>query len=165
VIALLAATPLYAVDTACVAQSLPDETIAVPEAAWARLQALRREPKFVPHDYPPLGYVGPDMPEDLQPLTRIVDQALDGVLALKAATLSAMAVRPVLRNASEGLATFATEDRDRAWGYLVEIWYILGFHVPLFEGIYGEAFQIPEGYGEPLPPGWSAPGTPRPIQP
>lgn len=150
--------------TACMPMTLPDETVATPPAVWARLADLRGEPKFVPHEYPPLGYTGADTPEDLEPLTEIVDQAIVEVLGLQAATLSASAVRPVLHRADDSVDLFATEDRDRVWGYLIEIWYILGFHVSLFGAEYGSYFQIPEGYGEPLPPGWTAPDRPRPIE-
>ena len=145
------------------AQPLPEETIAVSDTAWVRLAALRREPKFIPHEYPPLGYTGADTPEDLAPLTAIVNEAIDQVLALKSDRLSASLARPPLRRAAARTELFATEDRDRVWGYLVEVWYILGFHTPLFVSMYGDAFVIPEGYSEPLPPGWSAPDKPRPI--
>lgn len=147
------------------AQTLPEETISVSEEAWARLAALRREPKFIPHDYPPLGYTGADTPEDLQPLTQIVNEAIDQVLVLKSNRLSASLARPPLRRAAARIDLFATEDRDRVWGYLVEVWYILGFHTPLFVSMYGAAFEVPEGYSEPLPPGWSTPDQPRPIGP
>jgi hypothetical protein len=56
-----------------------------------------------------------------------------------------------------------TEDRDRAQGYLLEIWYIVGFKGATGRFAYGSAYQKPEGYGEPLPPGWTAPDHPRPI--
>ena len=144
-------------------KTLPDEVVSAPETSWLRLADLRREQKFVPHDYPPLGYTGPDTPEDLAPLTEIVNVAIDGVLALKAETLSASAVRFILSRADEQVRMFATEDRDRVWGYLVEVWYIMGFHVPLFGGTYGEHFQIPDGYSDPLPPGWMTPDRPRPL--
>jgi len=56
-----------------------------------------------------------------------------------------------------------TEDRDRTQGYMLEIWYLLGFKgsTGLFQ--YGSAFKIPQGYGEPLPPGCVSPTQPRPI--
>ena len=141
--------------------TLPDETIATPETTWATLAMLRREPKFVPHEYPPLGYTGPDTPEDLEPLTEIVDQAIDGSLALRAEALSASILRPILVQAQQQADMFATEDRDRVWGYMLEIWYIVGFRVSLFGATYGTYFQVPDGYGEPLPPGWNAPDQPR----
>jgi hypothetical protein len=137
--------------------------VIVPATAWAHLEALRGERKFVPHAYPPLGYTGADTREDLEPLTQIVDRALDEVLALRAPQASASVVRPILREANRRLGAFATEDRDRAWGYLVEIWSVLGFRGALFDGSYGEAFSVPEGYAEPLPPGWIAPDRPRQI--
>ena len=116
--------------------TLPDETIATPETTWATLAMLRREPKFVPHEYPPLGYTGPDTPEDLEPLTEIVDQAIDGSLALRAEALSASILRPILVQAQQQADMFATEDRDRVWGYMLEIWYIVGFRVSLFGATY-----------------------------
>jgi len=57
-----------------------------------------------------------------------------------------------------------TEDRDRTGGYMVEIWYLLGFQGCDGSGLaYGSAHPKPHGYGEPLPPGWTAPDKPRPI--
>jgi len=57
----------------------------------------------------------------------------------------------------------ATEDRERAMGYMLEIWYLLGFKGATGRFAYGSAFQNPPGYGEPLPPGWRSPTEPRPI--
>jgi hypothetical protein len=68
-------------------KTLPDETFVTPSFEWVRLAALRNESKFVPHDYPPLGYTGGYTPEDLDPLTNIAVHAIDGVLALHADTL------------------------------------------------------------------------------
>ena len=56
-----------------------------------------------------------------------------------------------------------TEDRDRAQGYMLEIWYILGFKGATGLFAYGAAYSKPVGYGEPLPPGWTGPDKPRPI--
>jgi hypothetical protein len=56
-----------------------------------------------------------------------------------------------------------TEDRDRTQGYMLEIWYILGFKGATGRFAYGGAVQKPSGLGEPLPPGWTAPDRPRPI--
>ncbi|HEY0598626.1 hypothetical protein [Brevundimonas sp.] len=142
---------------------LEDENIDVADSAWIRLSALRREPKFQPHDYPPLGYMGPDTPEDLEPLTNMVNRAIDRVLALKAPRISAASVRPVLLRTMAEAALFATDDRDRVVGYLLEVWYILGFHTALFAMRHGSAYKIPPGYSEPLPPGWTTPDRPRPI--
>jgi len=57
----------------------------------------------------------------------------------------------------------ATEDRERTQEYMVEIWYSLGFKDATGVYAYGGAFRTPDGYGEPLPPGWTAPDEPRPI--
>ena len=57
----------------------------------------------------------------------------------------------------------ATEYRDRTAEYMVEIRYILGFKLATGRFAYGSAHRNPDGYGEPLPPGWSAPDKPRPI--
>jgi hypothetical protein len=56
-----------------------------------------------------------------------------------------------------------TEDRDRAYGYMLEVWYILGFKGPTGHFDSGSAYSKPPGYSEPLPPGWLAPDKPRRI--
>jgi hypothetical protein len=56
-----------------------------------------------------------------------------------------------------------TEDRERTAGYLIEIWYILGFKGSTGRFAYGAGFPLPPGYGEPLPPGWKSPTEPRVI--
>ena len=140
---------------------LESEARAVNDAAWARLEALRKERKFRRYSYPRLGYRGPDEPEDLEPLTEIVNGALDRVLTLRASTVSSDAVRPILHRAMEEADSFATEDRHRVWEYLIEVWYILGLRTALFAERPGSSFEIPSSYSEPLPPGWSAPDRPR----
>ena len=50
-----------------------------------------------------------------------------------------------------------TEDRDRTAGYMIEIWYILGFKGATGQFAYGSAFPVPHGYAESLPPGWKSP--------
>ena len=61
------------------------------------------------------------------------------------------------------VAMLETKDRDRTQGYMLEIWYILGFKGPTGHFGYGSAYRKPDGYGEPLPPGWLAPDMPRRI--
>ncbi len=57
-----------------------------------------------------------------------------------------------------------TEDRDRTGGYMLEIWYLLGFKGATGRFAYGSYYTKPPGYAEPLPPGWTAPDNPRPIR-
>jgi len=59
--------------------------------------------------------------------------------------------------------TLMTEDRDRTQDYMLEVWYILGFKGATGHFAYGSAYPKPDGYGEPLPRGWTAPDKPRPI--
>jgi hypothetical protein len=46
---------------------------------------------------------------------------------------------------------------------MLEIWYILGFKGATGRFAYGSAYRNPDGYGEPLPPGWLTPDKPRRI--
>ncbi len=145
-------------------RQLDEELVSFSPEVRRRLEALRAEPKFGPHSYPPAGYTGPDTPEDLEPLVAIVNLAIEAVLSISGETIAASSVRPILHRAIEEGDLFATEDRERVWGYVLEIWYILDFHSPLFAELLSyRGVQLPDGYSEPLPPGWSSPGQPREI--
>jgi hypothetical protein len=127
------------------------------------LQRLRAETKFQPNDYPPLGYTGAEAREDEARATAAVNQVIDAILAQASESLRAEVLIALIEKAMREVATLATEDRDRTQGYLLEIWYILGFKGPTGLFAYGSAYPKPDGFGEPLPPGWIAPDKPRPI--
>jgi hypothetical protein len=127
------------------------------------LEALRTEHKFQPNDYPPLGYTGMATPEDEHTATEAVNDVIDNILAAPDGPRSASEVSDQLGKAMKKVDYLETEDRDRTSGYLIEIWYILGFKGSTGRFAYGAAFPMPPGYGEPLPPGWKSPMQPRVI--
>lgn len=139
------------------------EVVELTSAKRALLQRLRAETKFAPNDYPPLGYTGPETLEDRTRGTAAVNGVIDAVLAHPDGPLSAKIVASHIGKGMREVGTLATEDRDRTQGYMVEVWYLLGFKGPTGRFAYGSAFPLPNGYGEPLPPGWAAPDRPRPI--
>ena len=128
-----------------------------------RLTRLKAEAKFEPNDYPPLGYTGPETPEEKARAIAAVDRVIDAVLDEPGRTVKAQAASAAIGKGLRTLDPLPTEDRDRAQGYMLEIWYILGFKGPTGRFAYGSAYPKPPGYGEPLPPGWTAPDRPRPI--
>ena len=127
------------------------------------LQRLRAETKFQPHNYPPLGYTGAETPEDQVQATAAVNAVIDVVLARSDGPILAKALLDPIANAMRHVDLLATEDRNRTADYLIEIWYILGFKGATGLFAYGAGYPKPVGYGEPLPPGWTAPDKPRPI--
>jgi hypothetical protein len=129
----------------------------------AHLQRLRAETKFQPNDYPPLGYTGAETPQDRARATAVVNAVIDRALAQSDGSVRAGAISSLIGKAMRDVDMLATEDRDRTQGYLLEIWYILGFKGSTGRFAYGSAYSNPDGYGEPLPPGWSAPDKPRRI--
>lgn len=128
----------------------------------ALLLKLRAEHKFQPHDYPPLGYTGAETPEDAATGSRAVDGVIDAVLARPDGPLPAKVVSHLIGRGLRPVKPLATEDRDRAQGYMLEIWYLLGYRGATGRFAYGSYDKPPPGYGEPLPPGWSSPTQPRP---
>jgi len=127
------------------------------------LQRLRAETKFLPNDYPPLGYTGAATPEDQRRGTEAVNGVIDALLAQPNGLIRAEAVSGLIGSGMKAVNTLETEDRDRTGGYMVEVWYLLGFKGATGRFAYGSAYSKPHGYGEPLPPGWSAPDKPRLI--
>ena len=139
------------------------EVVQLTPETRVRLQRLRAEAKFQPNDYPPLGYTGPETPEDGARATTAVNGVIDGVLAQAGPPIAAKSVSSLIGKGMRQVSDLATEDRDRTQGYMLEVWYILGFKGPTGRFAYGAAYPKPSGYGEPLPPGWSAPDKPRPA--
>lgn len=140
------------------------EVVQLTPEKRALLQRLRAETKFQPQSFPPFGYTGAETPEDRVQGTAAVNGVIDAVLAQPDGPVHAPAVSSLIGKGLEEVDLLATEDRDRTQGYMLEIWYILGFKGATGHFAYGAAFRKPEGYGEPLPPGWSAPDKPRPIE-
>jgi hypothetical protein len=127
------------------------------------LEALRAEHKFQPNEYPPLGYTGMATPEDERTATYAVNRLIDNILAAPDGPRSASDVSDQIGKAVKKVGYLETEDRDRTSGYLIEIWYILGFKRSTGRFSYGAGFPVPPGYGERLPPGWESPTQPRVI--
>ena len=139
------------------------EVVQLTPEKRAHLQRLRAEAKFQANDYPPLGYTGAETPEDRARATAVVNRIVDAVLAPSVEPIHANAVSDLMGKGMSEVDLLATEDRDRTQGYMLEIWYILGFKGSTGRFAYGSAFPKPDGYGEPLPPGWIAPDKPRRI--
>jgi hypothetical protein len=139
------------------------EVVQLTPEKRAAIARLRAEPKFVPHDFPPLGYTGAATPEDGAVATAAVDEMLDGVLAKPNGPLEAKAVIPLIGIAMRKVGVLETEDRDRTADYMVEAWYLLGFKGATGRFAHGAAFPRAPGYLEPLPPGWKSPTEPRQI--
>jgi len=139
------------------------EVIVLTPDSRARLTALRNEHKFQPNGFPPLGYTHAESPEDEAVLNASVNGLIDAILARPDGTLPAHDVAALIGKAGKRLSFLPTEDRERAGGYMIEVWYILGFKGATGRFAHGSAFPVPPGYTEPLPPGWTAPDHPRPI--
>ena len=128
-----------------------------------RLSQLRKEEKFGPDDYPPIGYTGIATPEDGVVARSAVNDVLESILSREDGPVSAHTVVELIRRNMKRVNELDTEDRDRASDYMIEIWYILGFTGATGQFAYGSAFPKPQGYEEPLPRGWKSPTEPRPI--
>lgn len=127
------------------------------------LERLRDERKFQPYDFPSREYTGAESPEDEAVATRAVNSVIETILARQNGTLPAGAVSKLIDRQMRTVRLLATEDRERTQDYMLEIWYLIGFRSPTGLFAYGQSFEIPQGHGEPLPPGWKSPTEPRPI--
>src|SRR2546430_9371577 len=123
----------------------------------AHLQLLEKETKFGAHSFPPLGYTGAETPEDRERATAAVNGVMEALLAQPDGPVKAGTVSSLIGKAMRQVFWLATEDRDRTGSYMLEIWYILGFKLATGQFAYGPAYPKPDGYGEPLPPGWMTP--------
>jgi hypothetical protein len=154
--------------TICVGWLRPDwasasslETVQLDPEKRRALVGLRDEEKFEPHDYPPFGYVGIVTPEHGQIARAAVNGAIESLLSRDDGPVDAQTVSDVIGAGMEQVEMLDTEDRDRTVEYMLEIWYLLGFKGPTGQFEFGAGFVRPEGYGEPLPPGWTSPTSPR----
>jgi hypothetical protein len=143
--------------------SEPQETVHLNAEKRHALIRLRDEKKFEPHDFPPLGYQGIATPEEGAIARAAVNDVIEAILSLEDGPVTATTVSELAGRGMERVNQLETEDRDRTADYMIEIWYLLGFKGATGQFTYGAAFQRPEGYGEPLPPGWKSPTHPRPI--
>lgn len=139
------------------------ETVDLTPGKRDLLQRLLAETKFLPHDYPPLGYTGAGSPQDAAIATKAVNSVIETILARPDGPLPAAIVIERIGPAMRPIRLLDTADRDRTIDYMVEIWYMLVFKGATGRFAHGAGFPIPPGYGEPLPPGWTAPDAPRPI--
>jgi hypothetical protein len=139
------------------------EVVQLTPEKRVHLQRLRAEIKFQSNDYPPLGYAGAETPQDQARATAAVNAVIEAVLAQSDRPIHARSISTLFGKAMREVETLATEDRDRTQGYMLEIWYILGFKGATGRFAYGSAYRNPDGYGEPLPPGWLTPDKPRRI--
>ena len=147
-------------------QSFPTpsaEVVQLTPEKRAVLGRLRGEAKFGSNEFPPMGYSGAPTREARTLATAAVDDAIDSVLAHADGPIDAKAVSAIIGKAMHRVDALDTEDRDRAAGYMIEVWYLLGFKGATGRFAYGAAFPVPSGYSEPLPQGWKSPTEPRPI--
>ncbi len=86
------------------------------------LAALLAEKKFEPNDY----YTGVDEPDELAPLEKAVNSAINDIAAMPE-PLDKDAVRERLKTIIYDVDMFATEDRDQAYRYAIRIWRGVGF--------------------------------------
>ena len=125
----------------------------------AQLRALRDEDKFhADADLSP-PYPGPKGPKNRAALSAIVDAVIDDILAEDDGPLEASDVAGRLGVAIGAASKRPAADAARLHGYLIEIWYVLGYRSAT--GYFPAADDAPEGWSEPLPPGWTAPDRPR----
>ena len=139
------------------------ETVQLDTNKRHALNGLRKEEKFKPHDYPPLGYTGIASREEGAIARAAVNDVIDSILAREDGPISAITVSDLIGRSMKRVGQLETEDRDRTADYMIEVWYLLGFKGSTGRFAYGTALQRPEGYGEPLPPGWKSPTEPRPV--
>lgn len=140
-------------------QTTSDEVVYLTAEKRDLLKRLRSEKKFAADDM----YTGMATPEDEVIANAAVHALIDGVLVMPNDKVSAKATSGLIGKGIKSLAWLETADRDRAYDYFREVWYIIGFKGAIGHFDYGSYYTLPEGYGEPLPPGWTAPDQPRRI--
>lgn len=140
-------------------EPLYEERAMLDEATRARLQALRDDDKFHADD----AYPGPKGPKNRATLSGWVDGVIDDILAEDDGPLEASDVAGRIGIAIGAASKRPAADQDRLHGYLIEIWYILGYRSAT--GYFPASDAAPEGWSEPLPPGWDAPDRPRLLTP
>lgn len=137
------------------------ETVILDDRRRNVLVTLMDEKKFEPHDYAPLGYTGAATLEEGDIARSAVNSVIKSIIARENGPITARTVSSLIGQGMKRVSQLETEDRERTAGYMIEIWYLLGFKGPIGRFAYGSAFQRPNGYAEPLPPGWKSPTEPR----
>jgi len=140
-------------------QPLYEETARLDHTVRARLRALRDEDKFQPDDTLSPPYPGPRGPNNRAALSGFVDTLIDDILAEADGPLEASDVAGRLGIAIGAASRRPAADVARLHGYLIEVWYILGYRSAT--GYFPASDDAPPGWGEPLPPGWASPDRPR----
>ena len=121
---LLAATLCSISLLACQA-AVADEPHSLTHDNRAELVELRAQNKFQPDLLS--GYTGADLPEDVAPLNAAVNNLIDALLAQPDGPVSDGEVRGLVAKAINEVDLFATEDRERAYRYIRQVWNTLGF--------------------------------------
>ncbi|MFC5344140.1 hypothetical protein ACETK8_18635 [Brevundimonas staleyi] len=137
-------------------EPLYEERVMLDEALRARLQALRDEDKFHAGE----GYAGPKGPKNRATLSGWVNGVIDDILAEDDGPLEASDVAGRIGLAIGAASKRPHADQERLHGYLIEIWWILGYRSATG---YFPTDDAPEGWGERLPPGWASPERPRSL--
>lgn len=138
------------------AEPLYEERVMLDAALRERLQALRDEDKFWAEE----GYAGPKGPKNRATLSGWVNGVIDDILAEDDGPLEASDVAGRIGLAMGVASKRPAADQARLHGYLVEIWWILGYRSATG---YFPTDGAPEGWGERLPPGWASPEQPRSL--
>ena len=139
-------------------EPLYEETAMLDAAMRARLRALRDEDKFWADDAISPPYPGPKGPKNRATLSGWVNGVIDDILAEDDGPLEASDVAGRIGLAMGAASKRPAADQARLHGYLIEIWWILGYRSATG---YFPTDGAPEGWGERLPPGWAAPDRPR----
>ncbi len=145
------------------AEPLYEETARLDADLRARLQALRDEDKFHADATIDPPYAGPKGPKNRASLSAFVDGVIDDILNEPDGPLDASDVAGRLGIAIGAASKRPAADVARLHGYLIEIWYILGYRSST--GYFPPSDTAPEGWSEALPPGWASPDSPRRPQP
>lgn len=140
-------------------EPLYEETIHLGADIRDRLRALREEAKFHADAAIVPPYAGPRGPKNRASLSAFVDGVIDDILNEQDGPLEASDVAGRLGLAIGSASKRPHADQERLHGYLIEIWYILGYRSAT--GYFPASDAVPEGWAEPLPPGWTAPDQPR----
>ncbi|WGM46268.1 hypothetical protein KOAAANKH_01136 [Brevundimonas sp. NIBR10] len=133
-----------------------DETARLTPEIRTRLTALRAEAR----DWT----LGPDAasPKVVRRVETALNTLIDDILSEPDGPLEAADVAGRLGLGLAALKTAPAPMTALAWGRMIEVWYVLGFRSPT--GYFNhDPADLPEGWGEPLPPGWTAPDRPRPV--
>lgn len=144
-------------------EPLYEERVMLDAGLRARLRALRDEDKFHADAAITPPYAGPKGPKNRATLSGWVNGVIDDILAEDDGLLEASDVAGRIGLAIGAASKRPHADQTRLHGYLIEIWYILGYRSAT--GYFPEAVDAPEGWAEALPPGWASPEQPRLLTP